>query len=598
MRKFEIKNRKRIPIRRRLMRAVLLTTVISILAVSITGYFCIRWIRRASEKTLTEQLEINLKNIAQERAGAVDARLLHYEEYIRFIVDSIENMYAHEEEMLSRGRMFYPPTDTREYTLTRAFASDSLTEEDLRDDLYFFSNLESIWEPIAKENEDLIFTLYLGTKDGLLASYDRYPYLSCPPEGKETVYNYFVSEWYRRGMAEDGIFFTGVYMDSQGRGLTVTVASRFRDSQGEPAGVACLDFDLSELYDDLFASGLREGTFIFALDDHNTVISPDSDILDIRQYTGLTLDELDALRTAPDGILEKGDSVYVCIPMERVGWTMCASVPMDVIQSSIHVADSSIREAVTVLALIVAIILLAAVLAVNRSVTDVTFPLELLGRDIKTISDGNLNYRATVYRNDEIGDITSGMNEMVDRLNFTLNELMSTQQHADAMSRLATRDALTGIRNKTAFDEQTKLLAADLARGEERFGFALLDLNDLKLINDNYGHEKGDIAIKNLSRLICEIFSHSPVFRVGGDEFVVILKNEDYENIESLVSSFRERILTSSGDRTEEPWERISAAVGYALYDKAEDTGVESVLARSDQEMYACKKSMKKNRPR
>lgn len=108
------------------------------------------------------------------------------------------------------------------------------------------------------------------------------------------------------------------------------------------------------------------------------------------------------------------------------------------------------------------------------------------------------------------------MNEMVDRLNFTLNELKSSQQHADAMSRLATLDSLTGIRNKTAFDEQTKVLTEEIERGEKRFGFVLLDLNNLKAINDNFGHEKGDLAIKKLCDIICEVFVHSPVFRVGG----------------------------------------------------------------------------------
>lgn len=585
--------RKRIPIRRRFLQTVLLTTIISILAVSITGYFSIRWIRYATEETLTEQLEINLKNVIQEMVIAVDARLEHFEKYIEYVTDSVEAMYADEAAMTAAGRMFYAPTDTREYALTRAFASPSFTEDDLRHELLFFSNLEKLWAPIARENENLIATMYLGTKSGLLVSYDRYAYLSCPPEGREFVYNYFVSEWYKRGMKGNGIFFTGVYMDFQGRGLTMTVGSGFKNGAGEIAGVACMDFDLSALYKELFATGLDNGAFIFALDQNATVISPDSDTLDLQQYTGLTLDELDSLRAEPDGIMEINDSVYVCVGVERVGWTLCACVPKTAIQKSIHDSDIQIQNAAFVFGVVVLLILLAAVVAVNKSVTAITYPLELLGRDIKIISDGDLSYRAAVYRNDEIGDITSGMNEMVDRLNFTLNELMSSQQHADAMSRLATLDTLTGIRNKTAFDSQAALQAEALANGDTEFGFALLDLNNLKVINDNYGHEKGDIAIKNLSRIICEVFEHSPAFRVGGDEFVVLLKNEDYRNIDALVRRFNMRIRVSSADRTAEPWNRVSAAIGYALYDQRLDSGIESVLARADKEMYICKRRMK-----
>ena len=585
--------RKRIPIRKRFLATVLLTTIILILTVSITGYLCIRWIRKATEQTLTEQLEVNLKNIIQQKVSSVDAKLEHFEKYVEFITDSIESMYANEEDMISLGRMILPPEDTREYTMTRAFASGNLTEDALRDELCFYSNLEKIWEPIIKENEGLIATVYLGTKSGLLVSYDQYSYLSCPPEGKELVYNYYVSEWYKRGIREDGIFFTGVYMDFQGRGLTLTTASGFKDGNGDTAGVACIDFDLATLYDELFSTDLDNGTFTFALDHEGTIISPDSDMLDLQEYTGLTLDQLDDLKADSDGILEIGNSVYVCIPLEGVGWTLCACVPKATIQEGIHAADRSIWDAFFVFVIAVALILVAAVIAVNKSVRAITYPLELLEKDIKIISNGDLSYRASVYRNDEIGDISSGMNEMVDRLNFTLNELMSSQQHADAMSRLATLDALTGVRNKTAFDQQSKLLTEELNNGETAFGFVMLDLNNLKTINDNYGHEKGDVAIKNLCHIICDVFSHSPVYRVGGDKFVIVLKNEDYLHIDLLAQRFRERVRMTSGNRFAQPWDRVSAAIGVALYDEKLDSGTESVLARADKAMYLCKKAMK-----
>lgn len=587
------KVRKRIPIRTRFLTTVLLTTVISILTVSATGFFCIRGLRRATEKILTEQLETNLKTGMQEKLRFLNAKLEHYEKNVELIADYIDKLYRSREEYLSSGRRILPPRDTREYALTRGFVSGDLRPEDLEEEMLLFSHLETLWAPILQENDQLISTAYLGSKNGLLVSYDRYSYLSVPPEGEELVYYYYASEWYREGMKQDEVFFTGVYVDSQGRGLTMTAAAPFHDARGERAGVACVDFDLSTLCRELFSSGPGDESFIFALDRQGTVISPDSDTLELQKYTGLNLDELDALRSDPDGIMEKGENVYVCLPVERFGWTLCACVPKGAVQKGIYDADSSIRSMFIIFSGAVLLILMAAVVAVNKSVRYVTYPLELLGRDIKIISNGNLDYRASVFRNDEIGDITSGMNEMVDRLNFTLKELMSSQQQADAMSRLATRDSLTGIRNKTAFDRQTTLLKEDLARGETEFGFVLLDLNNLKLINDNFGHEKGDIAIRSLCHIICEVFSHSPVFRIGGDEFVVVLKNADYQNIQELEKRFKDKIRAASGDRNGEPWDRVSAAMGYALYDPQVDSGTESVLSRADMEMYACKKAMK-----
>lgn len=120
-----------------------------------------------------------------------------------------------------------------------------------------------------------------------------------------------------------------------------------------------------------------------------------------------------------------------------------------------------------------------------------------------------------------------------------------------------------------------------------------IDLNYLKRINDTYGHEQGNIAIKRLSRIVCVIFAHSPVFRIGGDEFAVILKNDDLKNVDALVEKFNSTFDKMSQDDSLEPWEHISAAIGIALYDPLRDNNLTNVFKRADKAMYARKKEMK-----
>jgi len=218
------------------MRIVLITTLAELLVTGVTGMFCIAWVRDVTENVLTAQLETNLKSLVQQKAVAAEARLEHYQKYIEFVTDYLEEMYVRQDEMIASGHIFYPPRDTDEYALTRGFTSEDLSAQDFREELLFYSNLEPIWDPIARENENLITTVYAGTKDGLLVSYDRWSYLSVPENGHEIIYNYFDSSWYSRGLREDGPFFTGLYVDSQGRGLTITVASPFRDAEGKFAG--------------------------------------------------------------------------------------------------------------------------------------------------------------------------------------------------------------------------------------------------------------------------------------------------------------------------------------------------------------------------
>lgn len=178
----------------------------------------------------------------------------------------------------------------------------------------------------------------------------------------------------------------------------------------------------------------------------------------------------------------------------------------------------------------------------------------------------------------------------VDSLERNLDE---TQQKAEQLEQLAIKDSLTGIRNKTAYDEEVKKIIWEIENGNNEFGVAMIDLNFLKRTNDTYGHEKGNYSIIILCKLVCNIFTHSPVFRIGGDEFIVILRNSDYKNIDALIAQFNSELDRIAGNDELAPWEKISAAIGYARFDKNIDTCYDNVFRRADKAMYERKKEMK-----
>ena len=172
----------------------------------------------------------------------------------------------------------------------------------------------------------------------------------------------------------------------------------------------------------------------------------------------------------------------------------------------------------------------------------------------------------------------------------TSNELSQTRIKASQMDELAHRDALTGVGSKLAYNREVQALTAEMARGDARFGIVMIDLNWLKKLNDSYGHEKGDIAIRKICSMICSVFDENAVYRLGGDEFAVILRGDDCAGVEHLVAEFK-TLVDASENSGGEPWEAVSAAIGYALYD-GDDT-VNDVFRRADYSMYECKKSMK-----
>ena len=147
-------------------------------------------------------------------------------------------------------------------------------------------------------------------------------------------------------------------------------------------------------------------------------------------------------------------------------------------------------------------------------------------------------------------------------------------------------DALTGVKNRHAFLVAEERLNDQIAEnGGKEFAVVLLDVNDLKKVNDNEGHAAGDQYLKDACKIICELFKHSPVFRLGGDEFAVIAQGSDYACIEDLVGQMSAR--NAEAKRTG----GIVIACGMAK--RGDETAVAPVFESADQRMYEDKNRLK-----
>lgn len=153
---------------------------------------------------------------------------------------------------------------------------------------------------------------------------------------------------------------------------------------------------------------------------------------------------------------------------------------------------------------------------------------------------------------------------------------------------MANRDALTGVKNKHAYVNTEFTIDNDIGAGScDEFAIAICDINGLKDVNDNQGHVAGDEFIKHGCQIICEIFDHSPVFRIGGDEFVVILKGIDYKNRHELFKQFalKQRENAKNG--------LVTLAYGMSEYIPESDLRAQDVFERADNLMYENKRRFK-----
>ena len=156
--------------------------------------------------------------------------------------------------------------------------------------------------------------------------------------------------------------------------------------------------------------------------------------------------------------------------------------------------------------------------------------------------------------------------------------------------RLARLDELTGIKNKNAFSENVKEIDKVINCGDYDpvFGVVMCDINDLKRINDSRGHSFGDEVIQKACRMICEVFEGSSVYRVGGDEFAVILTGDDFDNREQLLEMLKKESETNGRFRS-----GPVVACGMAKYNPGVDRSFQEVYNRADGRMYANKAELK-----
>ena len=162
------------------------------------------------------------------------------------------------------------------------------------------------------------------------------------------------------------------------------------------------------------------------------------------------------------------------------------------------------------------------------------------------------------------------------------------EQERDEAQTIALVDPLTGVKSKHAFLLRQKEIDASIQDGEtDGFAVVVCDVNGLKVINDTLGHKAGDEYIRSASKMICDIFQHSPVYRTGGDEFVVILQGRDYLIRKELVLALHDRSVAHISTN------EVVISGGLSEFRSGEDASFHDAFERADALMYEEKKLLK-----
>lgn len=173
--------------------------------------------------------------------------------------------------------------------------------------------------------------------------------------------------------------------------------------------------------------------------------------------------------------------------------------------------------------------------------------------------------------------------------------MMERAKESEIYRRLAFIDELTGVYNRTAFnrDKESRMIQ-DQKTHQAKIPPTVLymfDLNDLKKCNDTYGHEYGDQYITMISGVLKQIFGlDGNCYRLGGDEFCVMMPFKNENDIKSKLLQFKNALKEKNRMGFVVP---VSVAVGYGIYDSVKDQTLDDTMRRADEIMYQEKQRMK-----
>ena len=360
--------------------------------------------------------------------------------------------------------------------------------------------------------------------------------------------------WYWQAYdAQKPVWLSPYYNQNNGILMISYVVPLFYDN--EFFGIVGMDFDYTVLTDRVHNIKIYENGFAHL------------------EFDGADIFNADHVE---DVELHEHPEKYLSVSNElKNGMTLIVSASYDDIRQIRH--DISLKILFVVLFLAVLFSLIAI-----YTVKKIVHPLKKLTDASVKLAGGDYDVEIIHSNTYEIKLLSTAFENMAQHL----------KEHERLQHLLAYRDSLTGLRNTNSYKAWTNDFDKEIKSKKSDFGVMVFDLNYLKETNDRYGHDIGNKLIVKAAEIISGTFKRSPVFRIGGDEFLVILQNRDLETLQELLNKLDNECLNETIIVDKEVI-FVSIAKGFARYDAGKDTKFVDVFNRADDAMYENKREMK-----
>lgn len=246
-----------------------------------------------------------------------------------------------------------------------------------------------------------------------------------------------------------------------------------------------------------------------------------------------------------------------------------------------HERTSMIIQMVVIFVIVFIIVVIVFV----RVMVLIVNPIRTLTRASTMIARGELNTNVEYESKDEIGALAKSINMMATEI----------REYFRYMHSQAYTDAMTGVGNKAAYMDEINMLDRKIEEGMAEFFVVVFDVNGLKRVNDNLGHEYGDMLIIDSANIIKHVFSAENVYRIGGDEFIVVMENAGEEDISGYIEKFDGEVRTFNKENVRYEHD-LAISKGAVAYSESSDSEYKDVFKRADELMYRDKEAFYRGR--
>ena len=500
------------------LMTLVISTVIGFLAIYMIRDSAVEGSENLGEKAsqissgaMIDELEDSITMQVRDKASLAQDKLEGYARSMSLTAEYAASLYRRPYDYPDRNVEYASEENAGKWTMQLLLENESLDYEKMLPEIMLLGNMEDVFSPIVDSYEN-ITTIYIGTEDGIMVSYDKDSQLAAGEENR--YYEYKDASWYKLGKETKECTFTDTYWDRYGRGLTITCVCPVYNDKGRFLGCAAMDILMNDLNNAMVSDGIEDPMVATMLDkDGGIIASGDIDpkseeVINIfdDNYNGYLKSIGRSILDSDSGVVQTGegdDAVYVAYAkIELTGWRLCIKSPVatvlkpaNMIRESINTNTDQVVAAVTqgVLdaiqrsLLLVAMILVIVTLTTGRISSKITNPIKRLEKDVLDISAGDIEKRTNVDTDDEIGSLARSFNHMTDSLQKYIADLRDVTAREE---RIASELAV-------ATNIQASMLPMDFDKFSARDGFMIYatmtpakevggDFYDFFLIDDDH----------------------------------------------------------------------------------------------------------------